>query len=68
MPEEAETRVLNLLRDDPRLKPPKDFQPTGREVLTFDRIEELPSIQVPAKQPGFVWYRMQGESNEEKAS
>ena len=65
--EDAESRALDHLRDDLRLKRPRDFQPTGREIVTFDRIEEIPSIQMPAKQPGFVWYPMTGASDDGKA-
>src|SRR5579884_539933 len=66
--EAAKIAVLQTLRADSKLAPPPGFTPTGQSRVFFEEIVELAAEQVPAVQPGFVWYPMQDADTEPGAA
>src|SRR5262245_3088122 len=61
----AEVIALQSLRADPDLAPPRGFTATGQAKLYVQEIEEIGAHEVPAVQPGIVWYPMDnGDSSE----
>ena len=59
-PESAEVAALQALRDDPNLALPPGHTPSGQERVFFEEVEELTAEHVPAVQPGFTLYPMDG--------
>jgi hypothetical protein len=57
--EEAETLALQGLKAEPKLAPPAGYKPAGIARVFFEEIAEIAAGDVPAPQPGFVWYAME---------
>jgi hypothetical protein len=56
--EDAEARGVAVLKADPRLAAPPGHVPSGRARVFLEEITELPAADVPARQPGFVFFPM----------
>jgi hypothetical protein len=52
----AEAAAIQGLRADPNLSRPPRFTPTKQARVFVEEIEEVEAADVPAVQPGFVWY------------
>jgi len=59
--EEAETMALQGLKAEPKLAPPAWYKPVATARVFFEKIAEIPAGDVPAPQPGFVWYAMESD-------
>lgn len=59
---EAESRALDWLRNEPRLAPPPNYQPTGIARVIFEEISERASTHPPDHQPGFAWHQMDADA------
>lgn len=57
-PQAAEFVAIHGLRAEPKLTLPPGFTPNGQARVFFEEIEAVAVEQVPAIQPGFVWYPM----------
>jgi hypothetical protein len=60
--QEAESRVLEGLRAEPKLAPPPGYKPAGIARIDFEEIEEVPANEVPAKPSGFAWHSMEDDA------
>jgi hypothetical protein len=64
----AEATAVQALRAEPKLAPPPPYTPSTRVRIYFEKIEELPASDVPAVNPGFAWYPMDGADAEPGAA
>ena len=62
-PHEAELSALQSLRAEPKLAPPPGYEPSHECRVYFEEIEELTVDEVPAMQPGLVWYAMEDKDH-----
>jgi hypothetical protein len=67
-PDAAEATAVQGLRAEPKLAPPPGFTPTGQARVFFEEIAKVAAEQVPAVQPGFVWYPMEASDAEPGAA
>lgn len=58
----AETSALEGLRGDPKLGPPPGGAHSGQSRVFFENIEESRADEVPAVQPGFVFFKLDDAS------
>ncbi len=62
---QAQSLAMKQLRAEPRLKPPADHPPSGQAQVFFKEVTEVPAHKVPTQQPGFTWYPMEAEPEED---
>jgi hypothetical protein len=55
----AETGVLQQLKTDATLAPPKGYRPRGQARVYFEQIEEVAAAEVPDGPQGFTWFKME---------
>jgi hypothetical protein len=56
--DDAESRVLEALRKDPRLALPANLKPAGNTRVYFEETGEVAADQVLSVEQGFAWYPM----------